>query len=62
MYDLIKAIKQGFKEFGGHKTEEKTMYIMIDNVYTPVFNWEIVEEDDGTLNLRINGGDGSITE
>lgn len=47
---------------GMHDTEEKQMYVMIDNVYFPVYDWEIVEEDDGTLNLRINGGDGSITQ
>jgi len=62
MYGLLQAVKDGFKNFGGNKTEEKVMYLMVDNVYFPVYEWEIVEEDDGTLNLRVNGGDGSVTE
>lgn len=62
MQDLIKEIANGLAYFGNNTTEEKVMYLMVDNVYFPVYEWEIVEEDDGTLNLRVNGGDSSVTE
>lgn len=62
MKELIEAINDGLAYFGNNPTEEKQMYVMIDNYYFPIFEAEIVEEDDGTLNLRINGGDGSVTE